>query len=64
MILDGHREGRPQFCGRTGKPKYDKKGAQSAINRRMAGRNAPELLRAFECKHCGRWHLTHKEKRD
>ncbi len=43
---------------------YDsKKDAVTALNYRTQGRqknrrNRPEKLRAYECKWCGKWHLT------
>ena len=56
--------GRPSVCAhtrKTRKTRYDKKGAQSAINKRAGEKNQPATLRAYECKHCHGWHLTHKE---
>lgn len=63
MVIWHRYQNHPPVCPRTGKPGYDKKGAQTAINKRMKGRKAPQTLRAFECRHCGRWHLTSKELR-
>ena len=62
MFFDHGRH--PAVCPRARKTRYDKKGAQTAINKRMTGRNAPETLRAYECIHCDGWHLTHKPKTD
>ena len=69
MIMDGlddYRR-RPSVCAhtrKTRKTRYDKKGAQSAINKRAGEKNQPATLRAYECKHCHGWHLTHKPKTD
>jgi hypothetical protein len=44
-----------------GKQCYDKRGAESARNRRLRGRNAPDYLRIYHCPRCNCWHLTSKE---
>jgi hypothetical protein len=51
-----------------GKQSYDRKGATSAVNSRMRGRQTqrrrrPELLRPYYCGKCNAWHITHQEKR-
>lgn len=43
------------YC-ETGKPKYNKKGAQTAINKRWDQDH--KKLRMFSCKYCNGWHLT------
>lgn len=40
----------------SGKPIYDKKGAQTAKNRRM--KTGHVKLRIYECSLCTGWHLT------
>ena len=44
------------FCEESGKPIYDKKGAQSAINLRM--KRDHTKLRMYHCDKCNGWHLT------
>lgn len=41
----------------------NKKEALTARNQRLHSRrrhNKPDFLRAYDCPHCGFWHLTHK----
>lgn len=44
------------------KTPYTKREAQTVRNLRLKGRHGrPEMLRLYECKQCGAWHLTSKE---
>jgi hypothetical protein len=47
----------PFICRKSGKMRYDKRGAESQRNRlHDQGRDG---LRIYPCKHCGGWHLAH-----
>lgn len=46
------------YCS-NGKVCYDKRGAQTARNKRE--RNGSEPLRIYQCPKCNQWHLTHKQ---
>lgn len=50
--MNGVRE----YC--NGKNRYDKRGAQTVINKRR--REDHERLRMYYCDECGGWHITHK----
>lgn len=45
-----------EYC--NGKPIYDKKGAQTAKNKRMKQDHVK--LRIYHCTYCNGWHLTSK----
>lgn len=55
-----------QTC--NGKKCFDKKGAESARNKRLKPKRherrhgTPDKLRIYECPDCGRWHLTSKDE--
>lgn len=51
-----------EYCEKSGKPSYDKKGALSAKNKRFKEEHVK--LRVYLCPHCDGWHLTHKEHYD
>jgi hypothetical protein len=43
-------------CNVSGKIKYDKRGAQTAKNKRWCDERIE--LRIYNCPHCNYWHLT------
>jgi len=51
-----------RYC--DGKPCYDKRGAETVLNRRFKrhARNRPDFLRIYHCPECNLWHLTHKRR--
>lgn len=49
------------YCDKT---PYTKRDAQTAINARRHGRNAPRSLRIYHCDKCNAWHLTGKLRYD
>lgn len=52
----------PKRCERTGKKKHQSQAAafNAALNNSAI---FGDTMRAYECKHCGCWHLTTQEKR-
>ena len=44
------------------KTQYTKREAETVRNRRLQGKNRPQVLRIYQCNRCNRWHLTHQEK--
>jgi len=45
-----------EYCGETDKVMYDKRGATTAANKRMADDRV--RLRIYQCPYCDHWHLT------
>lgn len=46
-----------RYCPVQGKNCYDKRGAETARNKRW--REDHVRLRIYQCDDCGAWHLTH-----
>lgn len=52
---EGYVESKVEYCS-NGKVMYDKRGAQTARNRRL---KREPYLRIYQCEHGNHWHLTH-----